>query len=78
VIGFFKTGSRELFAWAGFEPWSSWVGRIAGVSHWCLANFFSCGFFFVLLICLHEIEEDLEKIEFRKEFDSPSFHSLIY
>jgi hypothetical protein len=20
VIGFFKTGSRELFAWAGFEP----------------------------------------------------------
>jgi hypothetical protein len=22
--GFFKIGSHELFAWAGFEPWSSW------------------------------------------------------
>jgi hypothetical protein len=24
VMGFFKIGSRELFAWAGFEPWSFW------------------------------------------------------
>jgi hypothetical protein len=24
VMGFFETGSHELFARAGFEPWSSW------------------------------------------------------
>jgi hypothetical protein len=24
VMGFFKIGSLELFAWGGFEPWSSW------------------------------------------------------
>jgi hypothetical protein len=23
-VGFFKIGSLELFAWAGFKPWSSW------------------------------------------------------
>jgi hypothetical protein len=38
VIGFFRLGSRELFAWPGFEGWSSWsliswVARIAGMSH---------------------------------------------
>jgi hypothetical protein len=42
VIGFFRLGSRELFAWPGFEGWSSWsliswVARIAGMSHWCSA-----------------------------------------
>jgi hypothetical protein len=26
-------GSQKLFAWAGFEPWASWVFRITGVSH---------------------------------------------
>jgi hypothetical protein len=24
VMGFFKIGSQELFAWAAFKPWSSW------------------------------------------------------
>jgi hypothetical protein len=39
---FFETESQELFAWAGFELWSSWsaswVTRITGVSHRCLAS----------------------------------------
>jgi hypothetical protein len=38
VKGFFRIGSRELVAWAGFKLWSSWslpteVARITGVSH---------------------------------------------
>jgi hypothetical protein len=32
VLAIFKIGSSELFAWAGFEPQSSWVARITGVS----------------------------------------------
>jgi hypothetical protein len=46
-LDIFKIGSCELFAWTGFEPWSSWslillisapwVARITGVSHWCLS-----------------------------------------
>jgi hypothetical protein len=24
VVSFFEIGSYTLFAWAGFEPWSSW------------------------------------------------------
>jgi hypothetical protein len=31
---FSKTGSCELFARAGFEPISSWIARVTGVSHW--------------------------------------------
>jgi hypothetical protein len=31
--GFFEIGSCKLFAWAGFEPWSSWVAEITGVSY---------------------------------------------
>jgi hypothetical protein len=30
---FFETGSHELFAWAGFKPWASWVARSTGKSH---------------------------------------------
>jgi hypothetical protein len=39
VMGIFKTGSHELFAWAGFKLPSSWswIARITGVSHWHLA-----------------------------------------
>jgi hypothetical protein len=33
----FKIGSHKLFTRAGFEPWSSWVARIIGVSHQHLA-----------------------------------------
>jgi hypothetical protein len=42
VMGFFEVGSRELFAWAGFEPCSPdlWVVRIIGVSHWHLVPSF--------------------------------------
>jgi hypothetical protein len=36
---FSEIGSLELIAWAGFEPLSSWVARITGVSHWHLAVF---------------------------------------
>jgi hypothetical protein len=31
--GFFEIQSHKLFARAGFQLWSSWVGRIIGVSH---------------------------------------------
>jgi hypothetical protein len=30
---FFEIGSPELFVWVGFEPQSSWVTRITGMSH---------------------------------------------
>jgi hypothetical protein len=57
VVGFFEIGSRELFAWTDFEPWSSWslppVARITGVSHqatWLAWKFYcvSVCFCFVL------------------------------
>jgi hypothetical protein len=40
MLGIFHIGACELFAAAGFKPWSSWslvswVARITGVSHWC-------------------------------------------
>jgi hypothetical protein len=39
---FFWDRVLRIFAWSGFEPWSSWsptswVARIIGVSHWCPA-----------------------------------------
>jgi hypothetical protein len=33
VLGISKIRSLELFRWAGFEPWSSWIARITDVSH---------------------------------------------
>jgi hypothetical protein len=33
VLVFFKIGSGELFAWAGFKLWSSWVAGMTGMSH---------------------------------------------
>jgi hypothetical protein len=60
VMGIFKIGSRELFAWAVFKLWSSWslsgssVTRFTSVSHQCpglgqifcqsLSSFFSVYF----------------------------------
>jgi hypothetical protein len=60
VTGIFEIESHELFAWAGFEPWSSWsaslVARITGVSHRCVANFLYFYlqevFFFLLAVIL--------------------------
>jgi hypothetical protein len=34
IFFFFEIGSHKLFAWAGFEPSSSWVARITSISHW--------------------------------------------
>jgi hypothetical protein len=51
VIRFFEIGSHKLFAWVGFELWSSWVARIIGVSHWCSAR----GGFERLLFCNKKI-----------------------
>jgi hypothetical protein len=53
--GFFKIGSPELFAWAGFEPQSSCSlllnARITGMSHRCLAAllafFYECVSFYL-------------------------------
>jgi hypothetical protein len=35
---FFKIGSLELFAQAGFKPQSFQVARIIGMRHWCPAG----------------------------------------
>jgi hypothetical protein len=37
VLVIFKIGSHELFAWAGFEPQSSRVAGITGMSYWQMA-----------------------------------------
>jgi hypothetical protein len=46
VMNFLEIGSHQLFAQAGFRPWSllisaSWVARIIGMSHQRLASLFS-------------------------------------
>jgi hypothetical protein len=51
---FFKIGSHELIAQAGFKlrsSWSlpSWVARIAGMSHQCLADSISFDYLCFLL-----------------------------
>jgi hypothetical protein len=60
-----EMGSQELFAQAGFKPWSSWsqpsqVARITAVSHWCptfliFKMCFIMTFLYVHTICLDPI-----------------------
>jgi hypothetical protein len=43
VLGIFKIGSWELFAWGWLWTmilliFASWVAGITGVSHWCLGR----------------------------------------
>jgi hypothetical protein len=39
VMGYFETGSHELFPWTDFEMWSScsvpWLCMFTALSHWC-------------------------------------------
>jgi hypothetical protein len=52
---FFEIGSCVLFAQAGFQPLSSWVSRITGVSHWCPHPTFLFIFFFFLAVLGFEL-----------------------
>jgi hypothetical protein len=53
VVGFLEIGSQKLFAWIGFEQWSSWSASwVARIMFWATSTQLVLGFFELTIFCL--------------------------